>query len=135
MSRFGSEISSRANQLLDRPDFTVSPNVTQIKLVVTSASKLGYSMGATRHEIYQMANRMVGLEICSAEVGPQLCLQYKALHVGRKLVVGMEPILDLCGNINVFSILAGIGSRWLYASCGNPNLVWCGDVFWVFALS
>src|SRR3982750_3186040 len=68
-------ISISANDILSRPAFTTAPWKNDIKLVVISVAELGFKHGVGYADICKRGVE-VGLEICPAEVGPQLRLQY-----------------------------------------------------------
>ncbi|MCH8162645.1 MAG: hypothetical protein IIA99_00905, partial [Proteobacteria bacterium] len=71
----GFRLSDWSSDILGKPAFTVSSEETEVDLVVVSVSELGFKDGATRADIYKRAKEL-GWELCSAEVGPQLRLQY-----------------------------------------------------------
>src|SRR4030042_3239242 len=92
----GCRIGDWANDILGRPAFTVATEETELDLVVVSVAELGFKKGATREQIHARAKEL-GLDLCPAEVGPQLRLQSKDQSNGEWLVVAMEPIHDSAG--------------------------------------
>src|SRR5215475_9620620 len=78
-----------ADEILGRPAFPYAKMKTDVKLAVLSAAELGgESDEASLLEVYERARR-AGLELCPAEVGPQLRLAYRnqplreAFNTGR----------------------------------------------------
>jgi hypothetical protein len=68
------KIGDSADKILGRPAFPYARTKTGVELAVHSAADLGVeSDQASLAEIYQRA-RQAGLELCPAEVGPQLRL-------------------------------------------------------------
>src|SRR5262249_6227801 len=66
-----------ADEILGRPAFPYARVKTDVKLAVLSAAELGVeSDEASLADVYKRA-RQVGLELCPAEVGPQLRLDYR----------------------------------------------------------
>lgn len=82
-------------------------------------------------DIYQKAKKQ-GLQLCPAEVGPQLRLQYADQPAGEWLVIAMEPIKDSVGGLSVFFVGHGGVDRWLDAYDGEPDYVWHADGRFVF---
>lgn len=72
----GFRLSNRASDILGKPAFKVADEETEIDLVKVTAAELGFKKGARRDQIYERAQKL-GLELCPAEVGPQLRLQYQ----------------------------------------------------------
>lgn len=127
-------IGSWADDLLSRPAFkkSVATRKTECDLVVVSVADLGFKNGATREQIYNRAQEL-GLELCPAEVGPQLRLQYKDQPAGEWLLIGMEPITVSDGELSVFDVgRDDDGHLWLNGSFGLPGFFGSGDDRWVF---
>ena len=75
----------------------------------------------------------LGLELCPNEVGPQLRLQYKDQPKGEFLLIAMEPIIGVGGDLSVFDVEHRNDDRlWLNANLGHPGLAWGGIDRWVF---
>jgi hypothetical protein len=128
----GFRIGDWGNDILGKPAFKVSPKETSIELVQVTVAELGFKDGATRKDIYERAISL-GLELCPNEVGPQLRLQYKDQPKGEWLLIAMEPITDLNGDLKVFYVGHADAGLWLDGHFGNPDNVWHGSRRWVFA--
>jgi hypothetical protein len=73
--------------------FMVATQETEVDLVKVTAVELGFRNEVRREQIYQRA-RELGLELCPAEVGPQLRLQYRNQPKEESIIVAMEPIIN-----------------------------------------
>ncbi len=114
-------IGNWANYILDKPDFTVAPEETEVDLVVISVADLGFKNGATTRDIYERASKF-GLERCPAEVGPQLRLQYTDQPSGEYLFIAMEPVFSVSGgDLFIFSVGRGVFSDLWLDGCGRPG--------------
>src|SRR5258707_14455977 len=72
----GIKIGDSADEILGRPAFAYARTQTQLELVVLSAAELGVEADAASHaDVYRRAKQM-GFELCPAEIGPQLRLEY-----------------------------------------------------------
>lgn len=87
----GCRIGYYAAEMLKKLEFTESVAVreTNIELVNVSVAELGLKEKATTQEIYKRAQKN-NLELCPAEVGPQLRLQYQDQPIGERLLIGMK---------------------------------------------
>jgi hypothetical protein len=125
------KIGDGASDILGRPAFTVAPEEAEMDLVVVSVAELGFGAGADREYVFSRAQEL-GLELCPAEVGPQLRLQYLDQPEGDELLIGMKPIRDSYGEYKVFELEQCQNWRWLCGFQGYPDLVWNADSSWVF---
>ena len=74
-----------------------------------------------------------GLELCPAEVGPQLRLQYLDQPKDDAFLIAIEPISDSDGLLSIFSIERGDSGRLgLLVNNGNPSCFWSGSQKFVF---
>ena len=80
-----------AGDILYKPAFVVAPKKAEIDLVVISVSELGFPNGAHWIDVCSRAFKY-DVDICPAEVGPQLRMQYKDQPIGEKLKIVMSPI-------------------------------------------
>jgi hypothetical protein len=92
-------------------------------LVRFSVKQLGFPNGATTDEIYRRAEEL-GLELCPAEVGPQLRLQY---HGKGMMWIAMKQITDSKGNPCVFYLNSRDGELELYNANALPSRIWPDD--------
>ncbi len=122
------EIGSYANEILNKVQ--VADTETEAKLVQVTVGELGFKNSATYGEIVSRA-RELGLELCPAEVGPKLRLEYANQPKDEFLTVAMEPIVDSDGYRRVFCVhRSSVGERWLSASCVGGGGRWrAGDRF------
>ena len=125
------KIGNWGNDILGKPAFTASSVETEVDLVNVSVAELGFKDGATRKEIYEQAIKL-GLELCPAEVGLQLRLQYKDQPKGEWLLIAMEPITDSDGDLSVFYVERDGNELWLYGCSGHPDSFWDGHNRFVF---
>lgn len=88
------QIDENGNQILGLTNFATRTEEEEVELVVVSARELGFK-GAevARKDIYLRAKEL-GLEMCPAEIGPYLRLQYTDQPRYESIIVAMEPILD-----------------------------------------
>ena len=97
-------------------------------LVRFSVEQLGFPKGATTQEIYDKAEKL-GLELCPAEVGPHLRLQYP----GKEwMLIAMKQIPDRYDSPAVFLLGTYGGQLVLYGYDAKPSSRWCTDDEFVF---
>ena len=128
-------VGDLANDILGKPTFTVSERRTYVDLVSVSVADLGFKDEAYRRDIHARALSL-GLELCPAEVGPQLRLQYVDQPSGECLTIGMEAIIDSYDDPTIFTVgfdgpdsdvdpslhdEAHLGELSLYGDCGDPD--------------
>jgi hypothetical protein len=128
----GNNISDWANDILGKPAFTVSETEQDVELVNVSVEELGFKQSACYADICKRAFEL-GLDLCPAEVGPQLRLQYKDQPKGTYVVVAMNAITDSDGDLLVFSVeRCDDGDRYLDAGSGNVGNIWVASNRFVF---
>ena len=125
-------ISDWANDILGKPKFKVAEKETEIDLVLVTVAELGFKNGATREQIYARAKEL-DLDLCPAEAGPQLRLQYKDQPNGEWLVVAMEPITDSVGGLYLFYVERSDSDLWLHSYYVHPDDVWDAGARFVFS--
>ncbi len=125
-------VSEWASDIMGKPAFTLAAEPIEIDLVRATVRQLGFAEGARFDAICARALEL-GLELCPAEVGPQLRLQYSDQPNGEWLIVAMEPITDSGGYLDVFDVeRRGVGERWLDASYGDADGFWGPDGEFLF---
>jgi hypothetical protein len=134
----GIRLGDTAEEILHRPAFTVSQGRTDVQLVVLSAAQLGFGAqgagaagGATLAEIFRRAGQR-GLELCPAEVGAQLRLQYRDQPIGQVLHVAMRPIATYEGDLVAFSLANGGEGLVLVGFDGRPDQIMPPQASFVF---
>jgi hypothetical protein len=128
----GHFIGDWANDILGKPAFKVSETEQDVELVNVSVEELGFKQGACYADICKRALEL-GLDLCLAEVGPQLRLQWKDQSKGTYVVVAMEAITVSVGNLGVFGVgRYDDGEQYLDANLGDAGYVWRAYYRFVF---
>jgi hypothetical protein len=124
-----------ATAILSSPEFSLSANKTEVNLVIASVADLGFSgEGASLPANYARA-RALDLELCPAEVGPQLRLRYQNQPVGEWLRIAMMPVLTDKGIVADFTVAnSGIGLMLLGGEVHLDDIV-PGAIKFVFTRS
>lgn len=109
--------------ILQRPEFSVATQCFEVDLVRVSVRDLGFERKTLYRAICVRAKKL-GLELCPAEVGPQLRLQYLDQPKNEWLLVAMETIRWADGYQSIFSVGHTSGLRQLgtYLSGINQHL-------------
>ncbi len=108
---------------------TCSKEEIDLDLVVLSVADLGFKSGARYADICAKAVEL-GLELCPAEVGPALRLQYGDQPSGEWLRIAMEAITNRGGGRFVFSVFRVAHDLCLNHVYGHSDYVWhAGDRF------
>ncbi|MBU2037177.1 hypothetical protein KJ866_03220 [Patescibacteria group bacterium] len=119
-------LSDWGKDLLYKTEF--SQEKEKYDLVRFTVEQLGFSKGATTDEIYKKAEEL-GLELCPAQVGPHLRLQYP----GREwMLIAMKRITDRDGNPRVFSLSSDSDKLLLDGYYANPGIMWDSGSEFVF---
>jgi hypothetical protein len=98
------KIGDSADEILGRPAFRYAGMETEVELTLLSAAKLGVESGSTLSDVYKRA-RQAGLELCPAEVGLQLRLDYSNQPLGEALDIAMEPVATYSGDLTVLALV------------------------------
>jgi hypothetical protein len=122
-------IGDWASDILNKTKLSKSKQ--SLDLVVRSVKELGFPNGAQYKDICKAAESQ-GLDLCPAEAGPQLRLQYPDQPNGEWLVIAMEPIKGSDGGLGLFRVECRGGGHWLYAIYGGPGGFWSTDARFVF---
>ncbi len=131
----GLRISDWAIDMLANKAFTAAIKEQEIDLVVMSVKELGFKRITRYHQICARAKEL-GLELCPAEVGPQLRLQYLDQPKNEWLVIAMmEGIRDSSGH-GLFTFCVGHNQdgRWLRVEHGYYDCAWDLNEQFVFVL-
>ncbi len=96
-------ISDWAKDILSNPDFTISKRPQHLSLIIISLKDLGFPVGASTDEIYEKVKKL-GLELCPAEVGPNVSLKFNDLPTAAGIFIGMKQISDPKGAPLIFDV-------------------------------
>jgi len=127
------KIEHWAKNLLSKTAFTVADKETEVDLVSVATFELGFKTFISREEIYKRAEEL-GLELCPAEVGPQLALQYEGQFEGEWIMIAMEPLASPDGTSEIFSVRCENSKLMLCAYDSKPDKEWHSEQQWVFVL-
>lgn len=130
LKKAGRRIGNWGDDILGR--ITCSQDEVDLDLVVMSVGDLGFKDGARYADICTKAVEL-GLELCPAEVGPALRLQYGDQTRGEWVLIAMEAITDRDGDRHIFDVERGSDGLWLGAGRGRPDFVWFAGGRFVFA--
>lgn len=126
----GMEIGELEYNIFRQAAFTTSDTEVDVDLVVTSVADLGFPDGCDRRAIQARALQR-GLQLCSAEVGPQLRLQYLDQPDGEQIIIGMNAIYALNRHYNFFALTNEDG-RLRLESYSWPDSHWTARHRFVF---
>ena len=126
----GNRISDWGDDILGR--IALAESETEVTLHMATVKELTGKDWATNREINE-AIRSKGYDLCPAEVGPQLRLQYSDQPNGEWIRVAMEPITASYGDLRVFFVARVDVGRWLGGYDGHPDCGWLGDYRFGFA--
>jgi hypothetical protein len=113
-------------------------NSEQIKLVRLKVGDLGFTKNPTTDELYAKTGEL-GLELCPAEVGPNLRLKYAEVFkreqsMNEYLYIAMKQITDSDGSPNIFFVKRHDDGFWLSYYWADPTDEWSLDDEFVFRL-
>ena len=124
-------IGDDADEILGRPAFPFGRKPVELDLVAVSVFELGLGDQASRNDVELAAAVEVslrdiyaraislGFELCPAEVGPALRLQYLDQPLGEFLRIAMTPVARYTGELVDFTV--GNGGAGLVLIGGNGN--------------
>lgn len=126
--------SDWAKDIMGKPAFTVAPEQQSVGLVSLSLAELGFTENPRTDEFMTAkfceewsAKHLDGqvIELCTAEDGPHLRLQYDDQPKGDYVWMAMERITGSDGDPIVFYVKRyGDGKRWLFGYYANPGFQW-----------
>lgn len=119
-------LSDWGKDILKKTEF--SQESQKYDLVRFTVAQLGFPSGATTDEIYARAAEL-GLELCPAEVGPHLRLQYRG---SEWMLIAMKQITDRYGDPNGFNLNASGDRLELDGRNAYPSRRWRAGGRFVF---
>ena len=128
------KVGVAADEILGRPAFPYARTKTVVELAVLSAAELGVeSDESSLSDVYKRA-KQVGLELCPAEVGPQLRLDYRNRPLGEALDIAMEPVATYSGDPTILTLANWGTGLMLIGRNGRPESTVNRKSRFVFAL-
>lgn len=128
----GMTVSQWAKELCEKT--TAAKRTEDVDLVRVKVGDMGIDAEyPTTQQIYDWAEKN-GLELCPAEVGLALRLEYENQPTGEWLVVGMKPIADQDGYPDVFRVGRSPGGLWLHTRHAYPVDEWDAGNYFLFRL-
>jgi hypothetical protein len=129
----GIKVGDSADEILGRPAFRYAGMKTEVELTLLSAAKLGVESESALSDVYKRA-REIGLELCPAEVGPQLRLDYRNQPLGEALNIAMEPVATYDGQPTILSLVNFGSGLALIGGDGRSEFKVPRTLLYVFAL-
>ncbi len=138
------EISGYAKSMMNHKLFTTLAEPEMITLIDLCPADLGFTENPTTTELFDVKRLTAWseanldghvLDLCPAETGPHLAIQYKDQPKGEVLWIAMERIPDSVGHPYVFAVERNDDGRlWLYDGWTSPDGRWGLDYRVVFRL-
>lgn len=122
MRAMGCSIGDAAAAALAQPSMAISSTKSAVELVTLSAAELGFrGETASLRQIYSSAQRL-GFKLASAEIAPQLRLQYLDQPIGEFLTIGMAPIHTSTGEAVILTVANGGAGLILIGQDGRADV-------------
>lgn len=130
----GIKVGVSADEILGRPAFAYATMTREVELAIISVAELGLDAEvSSQSEVYARAQR-IGLELCPAEVGPRLRLDYRDQPLGEALDVAMEPVATYSGEPTILALVNFGSGLALIGSDGRSDAMVPRSRRFVFAL-
>jgi hypothetical protein len=133
MDLAGIRMRDSASEILGQPAFPYARVKTEVELALLSAWDLGVETESSLSDVYKRA-KQIGLELCPAEVGPQLRLHYRNQPLGEALNVAMEPIATSGGDPTILALVNFGSGLALMGVNGRSEFMMLRTSRFVFAL-
>lgn len=116
-------LTFEANEVLDEVSYREAE--MDLDLVLLSVEELGFKISASYREVCAKATEL-GLELCPAEVGPALCLQYNNQPAGERFCVAMKAVVaGQDSHSKIFCLESRPHYRlWLSVDAGHLQGLW-----------
>ena len=137
-------IGDDADEILGRPSFPFLKQQVELDLVILSVFELGFGDQDARKEVELGAHVEVslrdiypravslGFELCPAEVGPVLRLQYLDQPIGEFLHIAMKPVARYTGELVNLTVGRGGIDLLFVGGNGDPDVMHPGVIQFVF---
>ena len=131
------QIYSTAEYMMDSQDFTTAEKPEEMNLIKLKVGDLGFGdKNPTTDEIYARIKEL-GLELCPAETGPRLRIDYEEVFKKKQpmdeyLRIGMKQIAGSDGDPDIFYVDRYGHGSWLNDGWAGPGYGWDPDNRCVF---
>jgi hypothetical protein len=132
MEREGYAVSDCAKEILQctfPPNMCIPDVFKQVWLALVTPKELGFTEPALKADICKKAVHD-GLSLCTAEIGPQLRLQYPNQKVGEELLIGMHCCMLQNGEQGFFIVKHSPLNQEL--KCASGEELYDVESTWVF---
>lgn len=106
LKKEGVVICQMADDILGQPGFTISETEMEVDIVLLTHEEMGFFDWTSNAKRDERAKELE-LELCPAEVGPQMRLQYAKQMNGETVTVAMKPIKGSIRAIHTFCVCKG----------------------------
>ena len=127
----GFKVSEWAADIIENPAFPLTYQEMTVDLVNVCVAELGFTTAAPLREIHARA-LTAGLQLCPADVGPEIRRQYSEQPLGECLGIAMETIRGSDGYHYFFRVLCGHSGLWLRTFWSDPDGPWFPDDRFIF---
>jgi hypothetical protein len=117
-------------EILSSPAFMLASEEVEVDLVICTPFEFGFKDGATLRQMHTHALEC-GFQLCPAEVGPQLHIQWDNRVANECVVVGMATIFDQ-KNPRVLHVNTNFKGPYLASWNGSPDYIYEKDTKLVF---
>lgn len=117
----GIHIGDLAGQMLRLPAFKLTSGPTAIELSLIAVGQLVPGSDRASFATIHAHAIEAGFDLCPAEAGPQLRLQYPEQKLGEYLVIGMEPLPTADGSDACFVVGNGGAGLIIIGRSAGPD--------------
>jgi hypothetical protein len=130
----GIHVGDLAGQMLRLPAFRLTAEPAHIELSLIAVRQLVPGSDRASFAAVHAQAIEAGLDLCPAEAGPQLRLQYPEQRLGEYLVIGMAPLPTADGSDACFVVGNGGAGLIIVGRSGGPDAMVTSRSRFVFAL-
>lgn len=130
----GVHVGNLAGQMLRLPTFKLTSAPARIDLSLITVSQLVPGSGRASFAAVHAHAIEAGFDLCPAEAGPQLRLQYPEQRLGEYLVIGMEALPTADGSDACFVVGNGGAGPIIVGRSAGPDEMVASRSRFVFVL-
>ncbi len=131
----GKKLGNDALEIIYAPEFVLSPEEKDIDVTLITPEQLGFKEVVTQEAIFNRAFE-IGLDLCPAELGPQLRLQFTTQPESdhHSVFIAMEPIAIKNGKMKMFSLNHHDEALWLHGKSTYSESTYSTKVQFIFCV-